>query len=93
MVLTQGMTRTQELHQQAGSDWIVGTVDGLEVQAKAYDEPSGYGMAEDGRISKLSVRIPNGAVLYEYDRNDIGRNDLTAEEFANIVDKVGKAIR
>lgn len=77
-----------------GSNWIVGTVDGLEVQAKAFTESSHYGMELDGRISKLWVKIPGkgGQVLYSYDRGpDI--DYLNTEGLARVVDAVGKAIK
>lgn len=71
----------------AGGNWVIGTVDGLEVQAKVFEEPSHYGMELDGRISKLWVKIPGGQVLYSYDRGpDI--DYLDTEGLAMIVDAV-----
>lgn len=77
----------------ASGNWIIGTVDGLKVQAKAFDEPSQYGMAEDGRISKLWVSTPTGLVLYDYDRNDLSVDYLNAEGLATVLAAVARVIR
>lgn len=74
-------------------NWIVGTVDGLEVQAKAFTEPSHYGMDLDGRISKLWVRSPGFGVLYNYDRGDVDVDYLNDKGLAMVVEAVGKAIK
>lgn len=78
-------TETTNLHRKG--NWIVGTVDGLEVQAKVYDEPSQFGMELDGRISKLWVKIPDGMVVYNYDRG-LDVDYLNTEGLAMIVDAV-----
>ena len=83
-------TTTRLVHQSG--NWIVGTVNGLKVQAKAFPEPSQYGMELDGRISKLWVKIPNGQVVYNYDRG-IDVDYLNAEGLAMVVAAVGEAIR
>lgn len=79
----------------AGGNWILGTVDGLEVQAKAYDEPSQYGMEQDGRISKLWVKTPSdtglGIVIYNYDRG-LGIDYIKPEALDMIVAEVVKHI-
>ena len=77
--------------------WLIGTVelDGslLDVQAKAFTEGSGYGMALDPRISKLCVAIAaTGACLFNYDRG-LDVNHLTDDGLALIVAEVAKAIR
>lgn len=88
---------TTNLRQQPNSNWIIGTVDGLTVQAKCYSEPSQYGLELDGRISKLWVSIParDGrppVCLFNYDRgHDV--NDLEQESLQTIVAAVGAAIK
>lgn len=90
MVFNQGMT--SNLRSDKFSNWVTGTVDGLEVQAKAFTEESEYGMPEDGRISKLWVRIPDGAVLYSYDRG-LDIDHLTTDGLAIITTAIAKAIK
>jgi hypothetical protein len=76
---------TTNLSHSAGN-WVTGRVDGLEVQAKVFAEGSDeYGMPEDRRISKLWVQVPGGAVLYDFDRGDLGRNYLTDEGLALVI--------
>ncbi len=95
MAHNEGMnttTATTRLR-NAGGNWIIGTVDGLEVQAKAYDEPSHFGMELDGRISKLSVKCPgkDGLVLYSYDRG-LNFDYLNTEGLAMVVAAVAARI-
>lgn len=81
-------TATNKVHlRKRDGNWVTGTVDGLEVQAKVFDEPSQYGMELDGRISKLWVKIPDGMVLYNYDRG-LDVDYLNTEALAMIVDAV-----
>jgi len=86
-------TSTASLRNVAGTNWITGTVDGLEVQAKVYDEPSHFGMELDGRISKLSVKMPgeDGLVLYSYDRG-LDIDYLNTEGLAMVVAAVAARI-
>lgn len=81
-------TTTTSLRRHNVGNWIIGTVDGLEVQAKAFEEPSDtYGMPEERRISKLHVRTPgdDGMVLYDFDRGDMGRNYLNDGALAMVI--------
>jgi hypothetical protein len=76
---------TTNLRNTSGN-WITGTVEGLEVQAKAFAEPSDeYGMPQEPRISKLWVRTPTGLVIYEYDRGDVSVDHLNDEGLATVI--------
>jgi len=88
------MTATSKinLRHKSGTNWIVGTVYGLEVQAKVYDEPSQFGMELDRRISKLWVRSPGFGVLYNYDRG-LDFDLLNTEGLTMVVAAVARMIR
>ena len=47
--------------------WEHGVIDGYEYEAKVYDEGSEFGI-HDGRISKLSVKDPDGFLVAAYER-------------------------
>lgn len=47
--------------------WSYGEVNGYRWEAKVYDNPSGWGIA-DGRISKLFIHDAEGNCAYSYDR-------------------------
>jgi hypothetical protein len=79
----------------ASGNWIIGTIGPFQVQAKAFAEPSNYGMPEDQRISILCVTLLGTprTVLYNYDRGDLMTDHLKAEGLAEIVDAIAKRIR
>lgn len=85
-------TTKPRLRNVGGTNWITGTVDGLEVQAKAWTEPSEYGMPEDGRISKLWVRSPGCGEIFNYDRGD-DVNLMSPDDLAKVVAAVAKSIK
>jgi hypothetical protein len=84
-------TRPNVNLRNAGGNWILGTVDGMAVQAKAYDEPSQFGMDEEPRISKLWIQAA-GKVLYSYDRG-YDFDGIMPESLAMVVESVAKAIK
>ena len=53
-----------EPHSNTG--WITVEIDGYEVEAKVYDNPSSFGI-NGGRVSKMVIRKQNKAI-YNYDR-------------------------
>lgn len=81
------MTTTTSTLRKTDGNWIIGAVGPFEVEAKAFEDVSGYGMAEDGRISKLWVALPGTprVVLYDYDRGDLVKDHLTVDGLAEIV--------
>ena len=47
--------------------WDSGNIDGYSYQALVFPEPSDYGI-NNGNISKLSIKAPNGKLVVSYDR-------------------------
>jgi hypothetical protein len=47
--------------------WDSGNIDGYSYQALVFPEPSDYGI-NNGNISKLSIKGPNGKLVVSYDR-------------------------
>ena len=90
------MTETMptNLRRQAGN-WITGTIGPFYVEALVFTEDSVYGMAEDGRISKLFVRMdaPNGVTLFDYDRGEYGKNHLNDYGLSEIIAAVTRTVR
>lgn len=78
-----------------GNNWILGTINGYDVQAKAFAVGSDHGIRGDDRISLLHVR-PSGLdkmVVYHFDRNELVADGLPADVLATIVAAVGRVIK
>lgn len=67
--------------------WDKGVIDGYSYEALVFPEGSVYGI-NDGNISKLSIKDPNGKLVLNYDRGwDIKPNAKTKKIMDKILDR------
>ena len=66
-------------------NWIIGTIDGIEFEAKVYDIPSEFGI-DDGKVCKLDVyRDRDNGEIIAYER---GWEKYPAAEHEDLLDSI-----
>lgn len=62
-----------KINARNAANWVSGSLDGYTFEAKAFDEPSVYGIPtprfeDGGNVSKLFVRDEDGREVFMFDR-------------------------
>ena len=73
---------------KTAGNWVFGTYNGLEFQAKIFSAPSKFGIG-NGRVSRLFVKSPRGTAL-RFERGwDKKPRSQKGKALLNIIKKLG----